>query len=157
MHSCVLISVPSWGAQIWPYKCNSYENVFSIDDIHSWSIWTTVCVKTLEVTSAYIFWVICDIFNQFRDILAQLTSNLFTRTVRHITQVWFPCTLKISICYKSGPYIPRWVIRGGPIFCRGFSILSAKGFLGPHRPAPKSFQRADKTCPLKKHNGNCYQ
>ena len=39
-------------------------------------------------------------------------------------------------------------IRGGPIFCTGFSILSAKGFLGPHPPNPKSFQGANKTRPL---------
>ncbi len=35
-------------------------------------------------------------------------------------------------------------VRGGPIFRTGFSILSAKGFLGPHPPIPKSFQRSNK-------------
>ncbi len=35
-------------------------------------------------------------------------------------------------------------LRGGPVFRMGFSILSVKGFLVPHPPFPKSFQRADK-------------
>ncbi len=36
------------------------------------------------------------------------------------------------------------LVRGGPIFSTGFSILSAKGFLEPHPTTPKSFQRGNK-------------
>ncbi len=43
-----------------------------------------------------------------------------------------------------GNGLKHLVIRGGPFFRTGFSILSAKGLLGPHPPTPKSFQRPDK-------------
>ncbi len=87
--------------------------------------------KTLQVTSAYIFWVIhmilqlrqkiwvqhgqnfnydvsikalsqiCDIFNQFRDILAQLTSNLFTGNVVIVLARMTLILLNCSVCPKS--------------------------------------------------------
>ena len=56
-------------------------------------------------------------------------------------------------CQDSALYVCRSVVRGGPIFCTGFSILSAKWFRwvgGPLTPVRKDCW-ISKTRPLKKH------
>ncbi len=124
-HSRDVSNIPTWHyygdyciSGVWEKAC-SFACLTSTLEYS----FPTVCVKTLEVTSAYIFWVICmilqdvcakalgqicDIFNRFRAILAQLTSNLFTSTV----MVVYPTGLAISTSFANSFFflIPRRII-----------------------------------------------
>ncbi len=57
------------------------KNIRSNFSLHILSYIQDIAIPTKDLSQ------ICDIFNQFRDILAQLTSNLFTRTVNEFVAV----------------------------------------------------------------------
>ncbi len=72
----------------------------------------------------------------------QFSIALFSHYITLIENVDYEYGKPECITLTNSPSL-----RGGPIFRTGFSILSAKGFLGPHPPTPKSFQRGKKTRP----------
>ncbi len=91
-------------------------------------------VILIRVRSPNYFLLLLEALIRMLNVAHAVTPVMATQLIR-----------KSSPCRKTAPLLHGCNrIRGGPFFRTGFSILSAKGLLGPHPPTPKSFQLPDK-------------